>query len=59
MSLLDNYLYNCARTFVLHESPVLLLLLSFFRLRKGWLEGALRDDPKNGCEGDYYISPSK
>ena len=32
MSLLDNYLYNFARTFVLHVSSVLILLffISFF-----------------------------
>ena len=41
MSLLDNYLYNFARTFVLHVSSVLILLffisllLLFFEAQKG------------------------
>ena len=42
MSLLDNYLYNCARTFVLHVSSVLILLFFiscffffFFEAQKG------------------------
>ena len=43
MSLLDNYLYNCARTFVMHVSSVLILLFFiscfffffFFEAQKG------------------------
>jgi len=37
MSLLDNHLYNFARTFVLHVSSVLIIIMLFFEAKKGML----------------------